>query len=233
VLLLAIGGGVWAFVSDVVGPPEPSGEVQVDVPLRGDVPSNGAWASALTIADAGVYWLTATADEDLTLELYDDSATVAENDDGGSPFPGVSSLDPVLALYLEPGEYVVAVETYDSERADAELSVTAARDAVEVGADPVSITTSGDQPWFGYTAADAGSVAIDVQAAGPDDDLMLSAWFDGEDNWNDDRDVGDPPGGLYDPYLEIQQPDGRVVFVVTSWGSPDEAIEASVTVTPL
>lgn len=83
VVLLAIGGGIWALVRNAGTPPEPTGEVQVDTALSGYVPSSGSWASALTIVDAGVYWLSATANEDLTMALYDSDSEVAENDDGG------------------------------------------------------------------------------------------------------------------------------------------------------
>ncbi|WP_420113841.1 DUF2510 domain-containing protein [Pseudactinotalea sp.] len=229
VVLLALGGLVWGLVRNAGRPPEPSGEVQVGTPLVGDVPSRGSWASALTIAEAGVYWLTATADEDLTMAVYDHDSRLAENDDGRPSVFQIDSLDPVLMLYLEPGEYIVAVETYHAEAADAELRVSGVA-AVEVGADPVAVTTSSEEPWIGYTAPDPGSIGIDVHAQVDGDDLQLYAWAGDDALSNDDRADGDPPGGEYDPYLEISRPGGRVVFMVVPWGSSDTEHEATVSV---
>lgn len=229
VVLLAIGGLIWGLVRNAGRPPEPSGEVLVGTPLSGDVPSRGSWASALTVSAAGVYWLTATADEDLKMAVYDAGSRLAENDDGRLSFLQANSLDPVLMLYLEPGDYVVAVETYHAEPADAEPRVSAV-DAVEVGADPVSFTTSSQRPWFGYTDADPGSIGIDVHASVDGDDLQLYAWDGGDVADNDDRDDDDPPGGDYDPYLEITQPGGRVIFLVQPWGISDTEHDGTVSV---
>lgn len=232
VVTLLVLGGVWYGVRVSQRPPEPVGVVEVDEPLDGSVPAGGSWPVALTITDPGVVSITALSDEDLTLKVYDTDSPIAENDDGESMLGG-DSLDPELVMYLEPGEYVVVVDTYDDDddAADAELHIRA-EDAVELGdgssATPITVPAGGY--WIGYATFDPPApVAVDVRSVTGEDDLQMVVGTDDGNEENDDRESDDPPAGEYDPYLEVGET-GYVIVLVAPWGSGgDAAIDATVT----
>ncbi len=213
-------------------PPEPTGTVTIGEPSQGDVPDGGgSWASSLTVSTAGVYIVQATGSSDLTLELYDADGSISENDDAGGLLAD-STLDPAILAYLEPGEYVVEVDTYDDVRASATLEVGAATDAVRL-TDGVSesIEIPVDGYWIGYlTVAGARELAVDVHAADPADDLTMLVGWRGETDDYDDREAGDPDGSSYDPYVETSDTDYVVVLVGRRWFSSDVPTDAVVTV---
>jgi hypothetical protein len=231
-IVVLVVGGVWYGVRLAQQPPDPVGAVEVDVPLSGSVPAGGSWPTALTITDPGIVSLTAISDVDLTLTLYDTDSPIEENDDGESLFGG-DSLDPELLMYLEPGEYVVVVDTYDDEdAADAELRVRS-EDAVELGTGPSSTSFSvpEDGYWIGYATFDPpASVAVDVRAESGEDDLQMLVASDDGNEENDDRGSDDPPAGERDPYQEVGDT-GYLIVLVSPWGGGGTAIEATVTLT--
>jgi hypothetical protein len=183
------------------------------------------------VSTAGAYVMQATGSSDLTLELYDADGSISENDDAGGLLAD-STLDPAILAYLEPGEYVIEVDTYDDVRASATLEVSAATDAVEL-TDGVSesIVIPVNGYWIGYlTAADARELSVDVQAVDPDDDLTMLVGWRGETDDYDDRESSDPSGGSYDPYVETGDTDYVVVLVGLRWSYSDVPTDAVITV---
>ncbi|UFU02034.1 DUF2510 domain-containing protein [Ruania suaedae] len=242
-LLLITGIGWWALAgrrepdAPTPGPGGGSGGASTGTLMLGEetsaqVASGSRWEGELAVETPAVLLLdvrTESGAEDLQVVVTDAAGNeVAAGDDRGRELAeelAGSSLDPFVAVSLDPGEYTVAVTELDGMASDFAVSATEVTDEVALDQEStVSVPAGG--PWVGSVELpDAGEYVVDVQDTGTGDPVLLTLDGEGRVRSNDDR---DPDNEDRDPLLESEFAAGTLVLIVTEWSG--EATDVTVTV---
>ncbi|CAM3374241.1 DUF2510 domain-containing protein [Occultella aeris] len=213
--------------------------VTLGATTAGTLPADGTWDGVVTIAAAGVYAFIGHAEEgiDLTLTLLDGSGQqIAFNDDppGNADVLVSNRRDPLLGLYLEPGEYTVRLEEYGGYATEFDFTAALLDVVTEIptgGAHSIAIPE--DNVWLGYVPVSAtGMVTVDVRTTTDADPVLTVISPDGTYQDQDDRgseSAAQYGGSQWDPYLTFPVEPGVYLVMVSDWTGAES--EASIAVT--
>ncbi|WP_168217820.1 DUF2510 domain-containing protein [Occultella kanbiaonis] len=213
--------------------------VTLGATTAGTLPADGTWDGVVTIPAAGVYAFIGHAEEgiDLTLTLLDGSGQqIAFNDDppGNADVLVSNRRDPLLGLYLEPGEYTVRLEEYGGYATDFDFTAALLDVVTEIPPDAThSIAIPEDNVWLGYVPVSAtGMVTVDVRTTTDADPVLTVISPDGTYQDQDDRgseSAAQYGGNQWDPYLTFPVEPGVYLVMVSDWTGAES--EASIAVT--
>ncbi|TDE92712.1 DUF2510 domain-containing protein [Occultella glacieicola] len=233
----------------VVGPTDaPTGDMPemvqtltIGTAATGSFPADGSWGALLPVSTPGVYLLHGVADggEDLQLTVFDEELNaisfiddVPQGGDGLQP----NSLNPLLPIYLDAGQYAVVITEYAGAAASFQVLAEDLTAIPELPQDvDVDISMEAGNVWMNYVVVDAaGSLTIDARTTNGADLLMtvispLGGWIS-----NDDRgaDIAAQVGGdSYDPYLEEAVDPGVYILMMSEYADGAGAAVISVNVT--
>ncbi len=199
---------------------ESGGALELGETVQGTVPAGNTWTATLSVDEATPVVVEAMADVgDLTLRVTGGAVEV-ENDDRGRFLDrdSVSSLDPALGVYLEPGEYEVTVDTYISS-SSTDFSLTTTVPEMVAPGDTIPVEADGDDLWLAAVElTDRATLVLDTVAS-EGDGLVTVFTSTGTVEYNDDSDEG--AGEYRDPYLELELPAGvHFITLRDYWGDP-------------
>ncbi|WP_168217821.1 DUF2510 domain-containing protein [Occultella kanbiaonis] len=218
--------------------PEMVATLTLGTALPGSFAADGSWGALLPITTPGVYLLHGLADgaEDLELTVYDEGLNAISFIDDvpqGADVLQPNSLNPLLPIYLEAGQYAVVI----TELAGAPASFQVlAEDLTAIPELPqntdVTISMTAGNVWVNYVVVDAaGTMTIDARTTNDADLLMtvispLGGWIANDDRGPDI--AGQVGGDTYDPFVEEAVDPGVYILMMSEYS--DGAGEAVVTV---
>ena len=219
------------------GPTGGSGSVTTGTVALGEetsaqVEAGGAWEGALSVDEPAVLILDVRSDtgaEDLEMTVEDAAGNeVTTGDDRGRELAEEldgSSLDPLVAVSLEAGEYTVVVSELDGFASEFSVRATEVADQVAM-LEPTQAAVPSGGYWAGsIELPEAGEYVVDVEDTSSGDPVLLTLDADGRVRSNDDRDPGNDDRN---PLLESEFPAGTLVLIVTEWS--DDTTDVTVTV---
>jgi hypothetical protein len=218
--------------------PEMVATLTLGTALPGSFGADGSWGALLPITTPGVYLLHGLADgaEDLQLTVFDEELNAISYIDDipqGADVLQPNSLNPLLPIYLDAGQYAVVITELAGAPASFQVLAEDLTAIPELPQDvDVTISMTAGNVWVNYVVVDAaGTMTIDARSTNGADLLMtvispLGGWVA-----NDDRgpDIAGLVGGdTYDPFVEEAVDPGVYIVMMSEYS--DGAGEAVVTV---
>ncbi|WP_223402256.1 DUF2510 domain-containing protein [Occultella gossypii] len=218
--------------------PEMVATLTLGTALPGSFAADGSWGALLPITTPGVYLLHGVADgaEDLELTVYDEGLNAISFIDDipqGADVLQPNSLNPLLPIYLEAGQYAVVITEIAGAPASFQVLAEDLTAIPELPQDTdVTISMTAGNVWVNYVVVDAaGTITIDARTTNDADLLMtvispLGGWIANDDRGSDI--AGQVGGDTYDPFVEEVVDPGVYILMMSEYS--DGAGEAVVTV---
>lgn len=204
------------------------GELELDTTVTGSFAAGETWTATLTVPEATPVVVDAVAPSgDLTLAVTGGSVEMGNDDRRTFMDVGdVSSLDPALGVYLEPGEYEVAVSAY-TDLASAEFELTTTVPTVVAPGETFSVETAAGEAWLAAVELTERSALVIDTVSSEGDPVLGVFTATGTHEGADDSDEG--AGSWQDPYLELELPAGVHFISLTEYGGDPLVAELSLT----
>lgn len=224
-----------AEVEETAPAPAPQadgGSIELGAIIGGDVPTGGEWSGTLSISEptALVVDVRTLGNGDLTVVVEDAQGNeVTSNDDREFlDIMGMSSLDPAVGVFLEPGDYTVRVSEYEQSADTFQLATFPADAVLPADGTAVSGEVRADgTPWVALMEIpEGGTYGIGAVASTDDADPVLGVIAaDGTAYEDDDS----HPMGERNPLVMEQLQPGTYLVVVGTWDSAAASVEVTAT----